>query len=96
MAGSQPYLKARKDPYDGVPKSQWWTKSVSTKTVQAKWPSVGTVTGIQVSKRGGLGWYGGRATTVKVIGTKGTVSVAGPDFRFALGLRSTFFYLSTA
>lgn len=96
VAGSQPYLKARKDPYDGVPKSQWWTKSVSTKTVQAKWPSVGTVTGIQVSKRGGLGWYGGRATTVKVIGTKGTVSVAGPDFRFALGLRSTFFYLSTA
>lgn len=96
VAGSEPYLKRKKDPYDGVPKSQWWSATVTTSTLQGKWPSVGTVTGLQVSARDGWGWYGGRARTVKVIGTKGTETVDGADFRIALGLRSTLFYVSSA
>lgn len=91
VAGSQPYLKAKKDPYDGVPKSQAWTARITTAAMQGKWPSVGTVTGLQVSKRDGKGPYGGRATTVVVTGSKGKVTVAGTDFRVALGLRSTVF-----
>ncbi|GEA83506.1 SpoIID/LytB domain-containing protein [Cellulomonas gelida] len=86
VAGSQPYLKAKPDPYDAFT----WNLTVSKATLAAAYPSVGTVTSVSIT-RDGKGAYGGRATSVKLTGTGGTTTVSGDAFRIALGLRSTLF-----
>ena len=92
-AGSQPYLPAKPDPYDGVLKgaSNWghaWSTTVSVTTIQRRWPSVGTLKTLEAVKRDGHGSWGGRTTNVRIVGSKGSVTVAGTSFRAALGLRS--------
>ncbi|CAM5781396.1 SpoIID/LytB domain-containing protein [Cellulomonas persica] len=86
VRGSQPYLKAKPDPYDTFA----WSVTVSKATLARAYPSVGTVTSVSVT-RDGKGAYGGRATSVKITGTGGTTTVTGDQFRLALGLRSTLF-----
>lgn len=91
--GSQPYQQAKSDPYDGVMKDQRWSKQVSTSTLTKAFGGIGTVTKIRVSARDGNGAYGGRATSVKIYGTRGTKTVSGTSFRSALALRSHLVYL---
>jgi SpoIID/LytB domain protein len=85
---------ARQDPYDGVdPRNTnhtWTTTFTATQAARA-WPSVGTVRDITVLARTGDGQWGGRATSVRVTGSTGAVTVTGDQFRTALGLRSTWF-----
>jgi len=90
-ASNLPYLTARTDPYDGVVQSQAWSLRVSAASVQRQWPSVGTVRKLQVTARDGSGRWGGRVTTIKVIGSSGTVSVAGSTFQSRFGMKSTLF-----
>ncbi len=89
--GGYPYLRARPDPYDGVVVSNAWTRTLTTRSVQNAWPSVGTVRQLQVTKRDGNGRWNGRVVLIKVIGSKSTVTVSGGTFRHTLGLRSTLF-----
>ena len=37
--------------------------------------------------------FGGRVTSIRVVGSLGTRTVTGPEFRFAFGLRSALFTL---
>ncbi|MEV5002743.1 SpoIID/LytB domain-containing protein [Nocardioides sp. LML1-1-1.1] len=89
--GSRPYLVARADLYDPV---RTWTDTVTSAELEKAWPSLGTATRLQVVKRDGHGAGGGRVVTIRVIGTKRTIDVAGDTFRSYLGLKSTFFFLT--
>jgi SpoIID/LytB domain protein len=90
--GDYPYLAAHPDGFDGVIKSQAWTKNITAAAVARKW-SVGTVQKIQITARDGSGSWGGRVRSMKIIGSKRTVTITGGAFRSAFGLRSTLFTL---
>ena len=67
-----------------------WSVSLPLSTISAKL-GVGTVTGLAVTARNGLGADGGRALTVAVATTGGTVSLTGDQVRSRLGLKSTWY-----
>ncbi|CAA9295578.1 MAG: SpoIID [uncultured Friedmanniella sp.] len=86
-----PYLVAKDDPYDGVITSQAWTRTVSAATLARLWPSVGTVSKLQVISRDGSGPWGGRVGKIKIIGSKGSVTVGGSTFQYRFGMRSSLY-----
>lgn len=87
VAGSQPYLTAKPDPYDTFT----WQASVSATTLEQKWPAVGRLTTLTITQRDGRGEWGGRVKQLVLRGTSGSVTVSGTSFRSALGLRSDYF-----
>ncbi|HVD18735.1 MAG TPA: SpoIID/LytB domain-containing protein [Propionibacteriaceae bacterium] len=89
--GDYPYLAAHRDPYDGVIKSQAWTRVISARSIGGAWPSVGTVKQLQITSRDGAGAWGGRVKTIKIIGTSGTSTVSGTTFQHMFGLRSSLY-----
>jgi stage II sporulation protein D len=89
--GDFPYLAARRDPYDGVIKSQTWTRRLSASSISRAWPSVGTVKRLQISSRDGAGAWGGRVKTIKIIGSSRTATVSGTTFQHVFGLRSSLY-----
>ena len=92
-AGSQPYLVAKPDPYDGaIPNSaNSWTKSITVASIEAKWPSIGTYRELRIISRDGHGQWGGRVLTAAIDGSAGSVTVTGATIRTAFGLRSEWF-----
>lgn len=80
------------DEGDGVAQnpSHSWTAKVPVATFEAAYPSIGTLLAIDVTKRNGLGDFGGRALAVTIRGTSGSVVVSGESFRMATGLRSAW------
>ncbi len=95
-AGSQPYLTAHDDAYDGWSgnPNHTWRVTVSAAAVQRLAPSIGTLSSVTVSKRSGGGTWGGRATRVVLKGSKGSTTLSGDSVRFGLGLKSTWFAFS--
>lgn len=78
VAGSQPYLAAFADPYDGIPSQNTnhnWTATLSAGYLQSAYPQIGTLTGIRILSRTGLGEWGGHITAVELVGTQTTVRV---------------------
>lgn len=88
--GDYSYQIAQKDPYDGVIKSQVWTKKISAATL-GKAFGVGTAKRVQITKRDGLGRWGGRVLAIKITGTKKSVTVNGNHFKGKFGMRSNYF-----
>lgn len=96
--GGEPYLVAKKDPFDtwsGNPYRSWTTK-VTAGAIENAYPGVGNLTSITVTHRDQNGLWNGRVLTMKLVGSGGTVTPSGDDFRSRLGLRSTWFTLSLA
>ena len=92
-AGSVPYLAARVDPYDdydGNPVHAWSTELGATR-IERAYPGVGTLKGIDVTRRDGNGDWKGRVWTLVLDGTKNDVTVSGDAFRARFGLRSSWF-----
>ena len=91
--GSQPYLKPISDPWDGWSgnKNHAWTISVKASTIEKKYSSIGTLKSLSVTKRNGYGDMGGRVTSVKLTGSKGSKTISGVDARWAFGLKSDWF-----
>lgn len=94
--GSQPYLTARSDPYDGWSGNpvHSWTKTLTDRTFEQAYPALGTLRSMRISGRDGNGTWGGRVGTVTLTGSKSTVKVSGDALRSRLGLRSTWFTFS--
>ena len=92
--GDYPYLAAQRDPYDGVIKSQAWTRVISATSVSRAWPSVGTVKQLQITSRDGAGAWGGRVKTIKIIGTSRTATVSGTTFQHMFGMRSSLYMVA--
>jgi len=96
-AGSQPYLVAQPDPYEassGNPNATW-TATLTSRQIEKKWPQIGTLTHLSIS-RDGNGDYGGRITTATLTGDAGSVTVSGDDLRALIGDdgKSTWFELA--
>src|SRR4051794_18149712 len=94
-SGGYPYLREKKDPYDGVVKSQAWSKTVTAKAVAKAYPSAGTVKQLKISKRDGSGRWGGRVVTIKIVGSKRTVSVTGSAFQRKFRMRSSLYTVTS-
>ena len=92
--GDYPYLAAHRDPYDGVIKSQAWTRVLSASSISRAWPSVGTVKQLQITSRDGAGAWGGRVKTIKIIGTSRTATVSGTTFQHMFGMRSSLYMVA--
>ncbi|NNN19092.1 MAG: hypothetical protein HKL84_04475, partial [Acidimicrobiaceae bacterium] len=85
------------DQYDGIcipyacNPNHDWTTTLPISTIETTYPSLGTLTQIQVTARNGLGDMGGRVMSLNLIGTSGTVPLAGYTFEWNFGLRSDWF-----
>jgi SpoIID/LytB domain protein len=88
LAGSQPYLVSKADPYDGLAGNpdHDWTASLSASYLESTYPAIGRLQGLRIMTRAGLGEWGGYITSVMVVGSNATVSVPSPRF----GLKSTW------
>ncbi len=89
--GGYPYLSAHADRYDGVIISQKWNRTITTASIKRAWPSVGTVRKLKITKRDGAGAWGGRVKSIKIIGSKRTITVAGSTFQWRFGMRSSLY-----
>ena len=72
-----------------------WTTTISTASVQAAYPSVGSLQSLTVTSRNGLGDLGGRVLQIVVAGSAGRVTVTGEQFAGAVGLNSDWFSFTT-
>ncbi len=90
-----PYLIAKPDPYDAVAANphNTWTANVNASKVQSAYPSIGTLTSIVVNARDGNGEWGGRTTSVTVVGTSSSATDSGGGFAAKLGLQSSWWSL---
>jgi SpoIID/LytB domain protein len=77
------------DSYGGN-ESNKWSVTRQRSDIEAAFPTVGRLLSIDVIERNGLGEWGGRAKKVRVKGTSGSTTVTGEDFRWALGLKSSW------
>ncbi len=91
-AGSRPYLAAQQDPYDDWTGNSVhdWTVRFDDTALERRWPVLGNLTRVRVLDRDGAGEWGGRVRRIRLVGTTGQVTLTGDEFRFALGLRSTY------
>jgi SpoIID/LytB domain protein len=87
-AGNVPYLAAFPDPYDsgGSNPNHQWTETLTTGYFQSNYPSIGTFRGLRVLTRDGKGEWGGRITSIEVVGNQATVTLGTPRF----GLKSSW------
>src|SRR4051794_18364924 len=94
--GSQPYLVAKQDPFDGIKDNpnHTWTTHVSAGAVERAFPAVGNLKRITVLERDGHGQWHGRIESMKLVGSKGSTTISGDTFRGALGLMSTWIDIS--
>jgi SpoIID/LytB domain protein len=95
VAGGQPYLSARSDPYDGWagnPVHSWSTK-VNERALERRYPRIGDLRKITVTARDGNGDFGGRVQSMVLVGAKGRQTISGATFQSVYGLRSTWFDL---
>jgi SpoIID/LytB domain protein len=91
--GDFPYLVAKLDPYDGLVRSNRWSKTLTASRIGRAFPSVGAVRSVRVTERNGVGRWGGRVVRMRIVGADRTITVTGDQFRLKFGLRSTLFTL---
>jgi SpoIID/LytB domain protein len=92
--GSLPYLRAFEDPWDDASLDnplRRWTDTVRVGELEARFPRVGTVRELRVTRRAELGVWDGRILELRVVGSAGTAVVVGDAaVRSALGTPSSF------
>lgn len=89
--GGYPYLVAQPDPYDGIVASNRWTRTISAASVASSWPAAGSVQRLRITARDGSGPWGGRVTSITIVGARRNVHVTGSAFASRFGLRSRLF-----
>jgi len=90
-----PYMTARADAWDaaatGNPR-RTWTDTVTARSLAAAHPGVGTVRALEVLDREGVGSWGGRVARLRIVGTRGSVTLTTDSaIRAALGTYSSYF-----
>jgi stage II sporulation protein D len=88
---SLPYQVAKLDRYDGVIRSNAWTRGLSASSIARAYPAAGSVKQLRVTKRTGTGRWGGRVLSMKIVGSKRTLTVTGSAFQSKFGMRSSLF-----
>lgn len=95
VQGSESYQQAKRDPWDrwsGNP-HRFWRHRIGAAALERAYPGIGDFRRLLIRKRwrDGNGRWGGRVQRIRIIGADGAVTVAGTDFRYRFGLRSTWF-----
>jgi len=93
--GNQPYLKAVNDPYDdfaGNANHEWKT-SVAASKIEKAYSTIGILKQLKITKRTGVGDWGGRVASISLVGSKSTVVISGNTARTSFGLKSNWFRL---
>ncbi len=92
-SGGLPYLPAQRDPWD-----DWsgntvhdWQLRIDAGRLERLYPRLGNLVAVRVTRRTGDGQWHGRALQVVLDGTDADVEMSGDDFRWTVGLRSTWF-----
>ena len=67
-----------------------WSKSVPASAITSKWPQLGQLLNIRVTKRSGGGVWDGWVDNLVLEGTKMDLSLTGDQFRRALKLKSRY------
>ncbi len=98
VASSLPYQVSKADPYDDVPagSTSRWTTSIAISTIEKAYPTVGALKALRIDKRDGFNAWGGRISSVTVIGSTASKTVTGDSFRATFGLRSPWWTVTTA
>lgn len=68
-----------------------WTRILSAKDIQSKWPQIGSLVSIKTSHDGLGGDFGGYTTNVAIVGTSGSVNVSGWNFKSTFDLPAPWF-----
>lgn len=91
--GDFAYLPAQQDPYDDWSgnSNHDWSLKLSAATIQKRFPKLGKLQRIRVTERTGHGQWQGRVLNLVLVGSKGNVPLSGDEFRWAFGLKSTWF-----
>jgi stage II sporulation protein D len=91
--GGQPYLPAKKDPWDGWEgnANHTWTATISAASLESAFSQLGRLEAVRVTQRDGHGAWGGRVQQVVLEGSADTVVLTGDDIRWRYGLRSSWF-----
>jgi stage II sporulation protein D len=93
-AAPKPWLKGVDDPYDDLaPRHRWKPITLTTAQVNAKLRGLvkGRFKGIAVTQRG----VSPRVVRARVIGSRGTTTVTGPQLRSRFGLFDTWAFFTT-
>lgn len=88
------YQVAKADPYDGLyadAPDAWTYLTLPVSALEKAWPAIGTFRSMTVSRDAKGAWFGGRATSITLVGASGTHVVGAETFRSTLNLRSTWF-----
>jgi SpoIID/LytB domain protein len=72
-----------------------WQASVPVSTIETDWPTIGSLSAINVTSRNGYGAWGGRVNSLEVVGTDGTVQLTGSEFSDTVGLNSDWFVVTS-
>ncbi len=91
--GGEPYLPAKKDPYDGFAGNSVhsWSTRVSVSALESSHPNIGRLLDLRVTRRNGHGAWRGRVQRLVLDGSSGRAAMTGEDLRWAFGLRSDWF-----
>jgi len=102
VAGGQPYLLARADPYEQRAGGSYfaWTRTATVSTLASRY-GLARVSQIQITGRDGNGEWGGRVTTAIVQGvypngSAASISTTGVTLAAALGLPHHWFKIRSA
>ncbi len=92
-AGSVPYLPAQADPYDAheANPNNTWSVTLDVRRLERAYPALGELRRIRVTARDGNGEWSGRVMSLQLDGTRADRTLTGDSFRWAFGLRSTWF-----
>lgn len=68
-----------------------WTDTVSAASLRARYPSAGAIRAIRILEREGAGAWGGRVSTLQIVGAKRSYTLTSDSsIRAALGVYSSF------
>jgi len=84
--GNVPYQKAVPDPGDEVSPHHDWRAEIRVSDIENRWPSIGHLVDVVVTKRNGYGDWGGRVLEMKLVGTSATQTISGYDLRSAFAI----------
>ena len=100
VAGGRPYLVAKRDPYDGVvtgrPTGDISGTPGCARCDRARVATDRPLAEGQSAGRDGNGQWGGRVQSVGLVGSKSMVTVSADSFRWAIGLKSTWWTITNA
>ncbi|HVE47415.1 MAG TPA: SpoIID/LytB domain-containing protein [Acidimicrobiales bacterium] len=68
-----------------------WTAQVPVAAIEAAYPNIGALRAVNVTKRNGLGDFGGRVLELVLAGANGDQVLRGSEFRVKFGLKSDWF-----